>query len=145
MYKHIIIPTDGSVTAMIAVKKGLEFARSINAKVTALSVHEPYHVFALKYDVLAESEDAHNKSVRAKAQKNLDAVIVKAKKMKVVCSPMIVASDEPYEAIIETAKKEKCDLIAMSSHGRTGLTALVVESQTQKILTHSTIPVLVYR
>jgi nucleotide-binding universal stress UspA family protein len=145
MYKHILIPTDGSTLATTAVKQGLDFAKAIGAHVTALTVHEPFHVLTLETDMLTDSPAIYRRHAKAEAKQILDKVEALAKAREVICDCVDVESDHPYEAIIATAKKHKCDLIAMASHGRKGIQSLLLGSETQKVLTHSTLPVLVYR
>ena len=145
MYKHILIPTDGSSLATTAVKQGLDFAKAIGAEVTALTVHEPFHMLTLETDMLTDSPAIYHKRAKAEAKATLDKVEALAKARGVIVHSVDVESDHPYEAIIATAKKRKCDLIAMASHGRKGIQSILLGSETQKVLTHSTLPVLVYR
>ena len=145
MYKHILIPTDGSSLATTAVKQGLDFAKAIGAEVTALTVFEPFHMFTLETEMLTDSPANYRKQAKADAKAKLDKVEALATARGVKCHLIEVESDHPYEAIIATAKKQKCDLIAMASHGRKGIQSILLGSETQKVLTHSTLPVLVYR
>ncbi len=145
MYKHILIPTDGSSLATTAVKQGLDFAKAIGAEVTALTVFEPFHMFTLETEMLTDSPAIYRKQAKADAKATLDKVEALATARGVKCHLIEVESDHPYEAIIATAKKQKCDLIAMASHGRKGIQSILLGSETQKVLTHSTLPVLVYR
>ena len=145
MYKHILIPTDGSSLAMTAVKQGLDFAKAIGAEVTALTVFEPFHLLTLETDMLTDTPEIYHRHAKAEAKATLAKVEALAKARGVACHPIEVESDHPYEAIIATAKKHKCDLIAMASHGRKGIQSVLLGSETQKVLTHSSLPVLVYR
>ena len=145
MYKHILIPTDGSALATTAVKQGLDFAKAIGAEVTALTVHEPFHMFTLETEMLTDTPQIYAKQAKADAKAILAKVEALAKARGVACHLVDTESDHPYEAIIATAKKKKCDLIAIASHGRGGVGAVLIGSETQKVLAHSTIPVLVYR
>ena len=145
MYKHILIPTDGSSLATTAVKQGLDFAKAIGAEVTALTVFEPFHTLTLETEMLTDSPAIYHEHAKAEATAILDRVEALATQRGVTCHRIDVESDHPYEAIIATAKKHKCDLIAMASHGRKGIQSILLGSETQKVLTHSTLPVLVYR
>lgn len=137
MYKHILLPTDGSKLSEKAIKHGIALAKALKAKITAISVTPPFSAFA------PESVTVTDYS-RLAAQ-HLGVVRKAAAASKVVCEVMHVEDDQPYRAIIVAAKKRRCDLIVMASHGRGGISALVLGSVTAKVLTHSTIPVLVYR
>jgi nucleotide-binding universal stress UspA family protein len=129
MYRHILIPTDGSELAERAVTHGLSLAKFVGAKVTVLIVAEAF----AKY---TEQIKKHNASV-------LDRVANAAKQAGVPCDTMQAQDMQPYEAIIATATDRGCDLIVMASHGRGGLSAIVLGSVTNKVLTHTKIPVLV--
>lgn len=145
MYKHILIPTDGSALATTAVKQALEFAKAISAEVTILTVHEPFHLFTLETEMMSDTLAIYNEHAKRHAKAILAKVDTLAKARAVKCTLLDVEADYPYEAIIDTAKKKKCDLIAMASHGHGGVKALILGSETQKVLAHSSIPVLVYR
>mgnify|MGYP003331639530 CR=1 FL=1 len=145
MYRHILIPTDGSALAMTAVKQGLDFAKAIGATVTLLTVHEPFHVFTLETDMLTDSPEIYKNHAKKQAKAILAKCETLAKERNLSYDTLDVEADFPYEAIIATAKKKKCDLIAMASHGHGGIGAVLLGSETQKVLAHSRIPVLVYR
>src|SRR5262245_27381555 len=150
MYRHILIPTDGSELAEHAVTNGLSLAKSLGAKVTVIIVDDPFDWLSVPetragqrqaLDKLAdhkEQVERHTSSVLGRAA---DA----AKKSGVPCDTIRVSNARPYEAIIATASDKGCDLIAMTSHGRGGLSAIVLGGVTNKVLTHTKIPVLVYR
>jgi len=145
MYKHILIPTDGSALATTAVKQALDFAKAIGAEVTILTVHEPFHIFTLETEMISDTSAVYKELAKRHAKAVLEKVDALAKARAVKCTLLDVEADYPYEAIIDTAKKKKCDLIAMASHGHGGVKALILGSETQKVLAHSSIPVLVYR
>jgi nucleotide-binding universal stress UspA family protein len=145
MYKHILIPTDGSALATTAVKQALDFAKAVSAEVTILTVHEPFHIFTLETEMISDTSAIYKKHAKRHAKALLEKVDALAKSRAVKCTLLDVEADYPYEAIIDTAKKKKCDLIAMASHGHGGVKALILGSETQKVLAHSSIPVLVYR
>ena len=147
MFKHILLPTDGSNLSSKAVKRGIEFARKIRARVTALHVVPEFRAFAdegfapLSPALKKRLED----EARARAAKMLEAVARQARLRKVRCATLNVASDLPCQEIIATARKRKCDLIMMASHGRRGLSSLLLGSETAKVLLHAKVPVLVVR
>jgi nucleotide-binding universal stress UspA family protein len=147
MFKHILIPTDGSAVANKAVKAGIQFAASVGAKVTiylALEDAVPYRYsdgYAMPASVLASVE----RLAKERAAKVLTAAKKLADQANVACDTLSGKAFTPYEGITAAAKKKKCDVIFMASHGRRGLTALLMGSVTQKVLVHSKIPVLVYR
>jgi nucleotide-binding universal stress UspA family protein len=147
MFKKILLPTDGSDLSKKAVKKGVEFAKSIGAGVVGFFSPEDYR--ALMYSEYIPpsllSQEEFEENARKAAEKNLAFVEKAAAAAGVPYESYYLSSIAPWEAIVEAAKKKRCDLIFMASHGRTGLGALVLGSQTTKVLTHSKIPVLVYR
>jgi nucleotide-binding universal stress UspA family protein len=145
MYKHILIPTDGTALSDQALEKGIAFAREIGAKVTVLMTIEPAPIVMMAMPQLTEQQARYHQHASEHAARHLDAALAKAKAAGVPCEKVQVDHDHPYEAIIDTAAAKGCDLIAMASHGRRGISALVLGSETQKVLTHSTTPVLVYR
>lgn len=145
MFKHILVPTDGSPLSLTAVDKAVAFARETGAKITAVTVSEPFHVLSTDSRQLAETRQTYAAHSKAEAARNLAAAEARAKAAGVACEVVHVEKDHPYEAIIDTATSRGCDLIAMASHGRRGVSAVLLGSETTKVLTHSTIPVLVYR
>ena len=148
MFKHILLPTDGSKLSDNAVKRGIEFAKSINAKITVIHVVPEFRMVADEGFVApmsAQFKERFEKEARGRAQKVLDKAEKMAKTAEVAYGGVIVNSDFPHQQIIHTAQKLKCDLIMMASHGRRGLPGLLLGSETAKVLTHSKIPVLVVR
>ena len=147
MFKKILLPTDGSELSRKSVRKGVEFAKSINAKVVGFFSPEDYR--ALMYSEYIPpslmSQDEFEANAKKAAEKHLAFVEKTAKVAGVPYEGYYLSSIAPWEAIVEAAKKKRCDLIFMASHGRTGLAGMVLGSQTTKVLTHSKIPVLVYR
>ena len=147
MFKKILLPTDGSELSKKSVKKGIEFAKSINAKVVGFFSPEDYR--ALMYSEYIPpslmSQEEFEANAKKAAEKHLAFVEKTANAAGVPYEGYYLSSIAPWEAIVDAAKKKRCDLIFMASHGRTGLGALVLGSQTTKVLTHSKIPVLVYR
>jgi len=145
MYHHLLIPTDGSALATTAVKQGLDFAKAVGAEVTVLPVHEPFHILTHETEMVTDTYSAFKEHSKKHAKSILEKVETLAEARNIKCELLDLESDYPYEAIINTAKKKKCDLIAMASHGHGGVKAMILGSETQKVVAHSTIPVLVYR
>jgi len=145
MHKHILIPTDGSALSLAAVEYGIALAKSVGAKVTVLTVSTPFHTFAVEPVMVTATPEQYAKQVAAVTKKYLDSAREVALAAGVSCKTVHVEHDHPYLAIIETAAKESCDLIVMASHGRRGISAIALGSETNKVLTHSGIPVLVVR
>jgi nucleotide-binding universal stress UspA family protein len=144
MFKKILLPTDGSELSSKAVQGALKMASQLGASVVGLTVVEPYSYSTLS-EYRPETLEAFEARNAQAAEQRLAPVVEAAKAANVPCETVTVKSFSPYEAIIDTAKKHDCDVIFMASHGRRGLSAVLLGSETQKVLTHSTIPVLVYR
>jgi nucleotide-binding universal stress UspA family protein len=148
-YKHIMLPTDGSDMSRKAEKECVAFAKASGAKVTALHVVSHFHLhfqpWATPKAVHSKIEREHEEEAREIAQKMVSALVARAKEKGVECEGLVVVGDHPYEEIISNAEKRKCDLIMMASHGRRGFDAVLLGSETAKVLTHSKIPVLVVR
>jgi nucleotide-binding universal stress UspA family protein len=148
MFKHILIATDGSELAEKAVAHGIALARHLNAKATAVTVTEPWD--ALSMAALAERNVRnpvadYEEGMAAGANRVLWSVGEVAKRLGYPCSTTYVKDRHPAEGIIETAKAQGCDLIVMASHGRRGLSKLLLGSQANKVVTLSPTPVLIYR
>jgi nucleotide-binding universal stress UspA family protein len=147
MFKHILVPTDGSKLSAKAAKQAVKLAKALGARITGFHAAPDYTstYYGDGYILRAPSAEAQAEVAQKQARKCLSAIEVEAEVEKVPCEVFHVVSDSPYEAIIDAAKKKKCDLIFMASHGRRGLSGLVLGSETQKVLIHSKIPVLVCR
>jgi len=147
MYEHILIPTDGSALSEMAIRQGIAFARAIRAKVTALAVSPSFHLFEVDPIMVGytPSPEQYARDSEARAEKYLAVARVEAGIAGVPCETVHATQDHVYEAIIDTASKKSCDLIFMASHGRKGISAFVLGSETYKVLSHSRIPVLVCR
>ncbi len=145
MYKHILVPDDGSALSAKAVEHGIALAKAVGARITGVTVTPPFHVFAVEPSVLTDTPEVYGKRVAALAAANLDRIQAMAKAVGVSCEVLHLEHDQPYQAIIEAAGGRGCDLIVMASHGRRGMSALVIGSETVKVLTHSKVPVLVCR
>ncbi len=147
MYKHLLVPTDGSQLSNDAVERAINFAKETGARLTALHVMPEYipPAFA-EFPAAGQASFAEFvKATEENARTVLDAVRQSAAAAGVDCETVSVRHTQPYRAIIDTARERACDLIFMASHGRRGLSALVLGSETNKVLTHSNVPVLVFR
>jgi nucleotide-binding universal stress UspA family protein len=148
MYKHILVPTDGSRLSAKAVKAAAALAKQFGARLTGVYVIPPYvppmygeaaiyvpEITPRRYRELSEKE----------AAKALAVVEREARSVQVACKTAWLTDDQPWQGIVRSARKKKCDLIVMASHGRRGLSGLLLGSETTKVLTHSKVPVLVCR
>jgi nucleotide-binding universal stress UspA family protein len=153
MYKHILIPTDGSELSERAVEAGIALASFLHARVTGFTAVPEYQLppeaeIASKHERSAAqgySLADHEREVARQAAQALQRIAEHARAAGVEYDEEFTQCDRPHEAIIRAAREHGCDLIFMASHGRRGLSALLHGSQTQGVLTHSTIPALVYR
>ena len=145
MYAHLLVPTDGSPLSAHAVDEALALARQLGARITFFTAVEPFHVVAYVPEQILETRDAYERHARQEAERRLQQAADKAGAQGVACETLVASSPDAWQAIIDAANERGCDLIAMASHGRRGVKALVLGSVTAKVLTHSTIPVLVYR
>ncbi|MEK8025329.1 MAG: hypothetical protein RLY78_2713 [Pseudomonadota bacterium] len=144
MYTRILVPTDGSEITAKAVQSAVQLARLSGAALSTLSVKEPF-----PYSAISEMQpvppqeyyDAQERLATGRVQAVLDA----ARAAGITADGATVEALHPWEAILEHARERGCDLIVMASHGRRGVAALLIGSETQKVLTHSTLPVLVVR
>ncbi|HWQ40289.1 MAG TPA: universal stress protein [Burkholderiales bacterium] len=146
MYRKILIPTDGSELCRTAAVKGIELARGLGAQVVAF-----HAIPATSYMLYTESGpsdlmvEQFEKEARARGERLTKEVADLAAAQGVPCETLCLVNDHPWEGIIEAANTRGCDLIFMASHGRRGLSALLLGSETMKVLTHTKVPVLVYR
>ncbi len=148
MFKHILLPTDGSKLSNRAVDRGIALAKDLGARITSIHVVPELRMITDESFVMpmgVELQRRYDREAKARAQKMLDAVGQKAQALGIQHAELVVTGELPYEAIIEAAKKQKCDLIMMASHGRRGISGLLLGSETAKVLTHSKVPVLVVR
>lgn len=146
MYRNILIATDGSALAGKAVSHGLGLAKAVGAKVTAVIVETPFNVFDVpesRARHLSEEFALHAEAIKRHATKVLGDVADAAKKAGIACDIVQVEHEQPYQAIIKTAQDKGCDAIIMASHGRSGISAVLLGSVTNKVLTHTAIPVVV--
>jgi len=147
MFKHILVATDGSQLSNQTVERAASFARETGARLTFFYAKPDYPVSFYGEGAIMDptSPEKFAEMADKQAQEILGAAARVAGTAGVECETASVVSDIPYEAIIAEAQARGCDLIFMASHGRRGISALLLGSETQKVLTHSTIPVLVYR
>ena len=148
MYKHILIPTDGSERSERAVAHGCALAAALDAKVTVLTVTTPLHSIATDPKPIADilgSDSFVHEYLYGPADNILAVAENIAADNGMICQTIRLEHEHAYVAIIETAKAKRCDLIVMASHGRRGIAALILGSETMKVLTHGTIAVLVHR
>ena len=149
MYAHILVPTDGSALSDKAVEAAIKLAKLAGARITAFHAMEPYPlqgayaaeasgVAELQPEIFAERSEEYAKRV-------LESVAIAANAAGVRCTTHYATCRSPSQAIVDKARAENCDLIVMASHGRRGLEGFLLGSETQKVLTHTSIPVLVYR
>ena len=145
MFKHILVPVDGSEFSDRAIDAGVRFAKSINARITGF-IAEPDYTLPLYGEIVtrqAESMEAYTKRARQHAETVLKRMGNRARTEGVEFATAFVQSDMPAEAIVDAAEENGCDLILMASHGRRGLDKLIHGSVTGKVMTHTQIPVLV--
>lgn len=153
MFKHVLLPTDGSELSERAARDGLRFAKSISAQVTGLHITPLFYpselqayaapaIAAREYDARAREHEEFSKENAARALEPIERMALEA---GVVCSTVHRVADSPWEVIINVAAERGCDVIFMASHGRRGVSALLIGSETNKVLTHTKIPVLVWR
>jgi len=147
MFRHILIPTDGSPVSAKAVKAGIAFAKQIGAKVTGYCALEPVYaqIYGEGYMITGRALTQMEKRARQVGERYVSGIGKAAKAAGVPFQGHVSKADSPYAGIIAAATQKHCDLIFMASHGRHGLAALIMGSVTHKVLTHSRIPVLVHR
>ena len=148
MFKHILAATDGSRLSDKALDAAIGLARDLGARLTAFHATQDYPImpFAEYATVAGSLSPAMWKADQEKrARRILAKVEAKARRAGVTCDTTFTVAVHPYEALLQSAKKARCDLIVMASHGRRGLQGVVLGSETNKVLTHGKLPVLVYR
>lgn len=144
MFKHILVPTDGSDLSQKAIDGAIDLARSVGARITAYAClpQYPYPAFS---EVVIEPPDEFQQRSAREAREHLDDVEQAAREAGIACTSQTSVHPSPYLGIIEAAEQGGCDVIFMASHGRKGLGSLLIGSETQRVLTHTKIPVIVYR
>lgn len=144
MFQRILVPTDGSDITAKAVQTGISLAKSLGATLHTISVKEPFPYSAISEMQPTPPQEFFDAQERIAGQRVKD-VLAACEAAGVPCEGHTVEALHPWEAIIDHAKLNNCDVLVMASHGRRGVSALLLGSETQKVLTHSTIPVLVVR
>ena len=147
MFRHILLPSDGSRLAMKGVRAGVRLAKALGARVTAVHVTPPYvpaYGEAMLY-IPAVGASEHQKACERSAKKVLAAAQAEARRAGVRCDTRTITDPQPWGAILRLARSRKCDAIAIASHGHGALGGLILGSETQRVLAHSRIPVLVIR
>lgn len=149
MYRNILIPTDGSDLSDKAIVHGVALAAAIGSKITFVTVAGTLNTMSGEPEMVVAMPEEYKRFVHTylneETDQRLTAARSAAKASGVPCETFCVQHDHPYQAIIDVAQREECDLILMASHGRRGVSAVILGSETAKVLTHSKIPVLVYR
>jgi len=145
MFKHILLPTDGSDLSLRAIERGVALAKAMGAQVTGFHATPTFHVFAYEALQVEFTREEYLRVSAEQAANLLGTVESAARAAGVACESVSTVSDHPYEDILRTATERGCDLIVMASHGRRGVKGLLLGSETQKVLTHGNVPVLVYR
>ncbi len=144
MFKHILVPTDGSDLSQKAIDGAIDLARSVGARITAYACLPQYPYTPFSEVVVEPPADFQQRSER-EAREHLNEVEQAARLAGVACASQTSVHPSPYLGIIEAAEQGGCDVIFMASHGRKGLGSLLIGSETQRVLTHTKIPVIVYR
>jgi nucleotide-binding universal stress UspA family protein len=143
LFTHVLIPTDGSELSQRASATGIRFAKEMKARITGISVIPKFRVLAYEAALADDTKDHFLAESRVRAERHLAALKRAAEEEGVVCDMVVEASDQVDDAIVQTAEAKGCDLILMASRGRRGLQSLLLGSETQKVLTHTKIPVLI--
>lgn len=145
MFAHLLIATDGSELAGKAVQQGVALAKAMSARVTMVTVTEPWHTFAAGETMVAFPVEEYEANITNSAEATLSEAKRVATDAGVTCDTVHVKDSYPADGIIEAAKKGACDLIVMASHGRRGFSRLLLGSQANHVVTHSEVPVLICR
>jgi nucleotide-binding universal stress UspA family protein len=145
MLDHILIPTDGTELSARAAAFAVQLAKKMAAKVTAVTVTTPADAMMVGEVRIIRNAEEYEERVSVSARAMLDVIGTLAAEANVPCEKLHVRSESPWHGILETAKSRKADMIVMASHGRRGLSAMLIGSETQKVVNHSHIPVTIYR
>jgi nucleotide-binding universal stress UspA family protein len=149
MYKHILVPTDGSALSLKAARAAAGLAKRVKARISVVHVIPPYMPPMAPEGMVAYPDMLSPQAYKKATEKEASAMLARVAKTihakKVACQTMSATYDRPWRGIIKTAKSRRCDLIVMASHGRSGLAGVLLGSETAKVLTHSKTPVLVCR
>lgn len=145
MFKSILLPTDGSQLSERATQTAIEFAKIHGARITAVSVVMPLPFVPLADAAVMPDAGLYDREMRRNVEAGLDRVRAAAAAAGIPCETVLGEAISPYEVIVKTAEERHCDIIVMASHGRKGLNKLFLGSETQKVLAHTHLPVLVLR
>ena len=145
MFKHMLVAVDGSTLSDTTYRKAIELALPLRASITAIQVVAHYDVMRLQTGLLQETRERYMHEAYRQAEEYLATIAKDAASAGVTCDTACVTGDHIFQAILDEAEARKCDLIVMASHGRRGLQALLIGSETQRVRAHTRIPVLVYR
>ena len=144
MYQHILLPTDGSALARLAVREGIALAKALGARLSTITVKEPFPYSAISEMQPVPPQEFYDAQERI-ALNRVKEVVAAANKAGLDCQAFTVEAQHPWEAIVDHAKSQSCDLIVMASHGRRGVSALLLGSETTRVLVHCDVPVLVVK
>ncbi|MGX6570748.1 universal stress protein [Cupriavidus necator] len=145
MFQHLLVPTDGSTLSEAAIRAAVTLAKAFEARITGVHVIPEFHVFTHRIDMLEDTQERYAQLAEQRAEQYLAEISQAAQEAGLACEMISVTHNHPYEAIIRAGEERNCDLIVMASHGLGGLQGLLLGSETQKVLTHCNIPVLVVR
>lgn len=144
MFKHILVPVDGSATALLAMDKAVQLARAFSGRITVIHVIDPYPFVGIGAD-FAYGQAEYLTAAKASAQKALETATATAAAAGVECAQRVIEGSSVFEGILQAATESGADLLIMGSHGRQGIEKLLLGSETQRVLSHTTLPVLVVR
>ncbi|WP_426173769.1 universal stress protein [Massilia sp. TWR1-2-2] len=145
MFKRILLPTDGSEQSERAILAAVAFAKELGAEVLGLTVVPQFHTFTYHAEMVEDTSDQFAVDSAKRAVTYLEFISGAAREAGIACTCEQVMSDDPWKVIVDAAVSRQCDLIAMGSHGRRGIAGVLLGSQTQKVLVHSKVPVLIFR
>ena len=147
MFKHLLVPTDGTPLSQQAVSRAISFAREAGARITFFSAEQRFPTLYCGEGAISDAHlpTRYHEEVDCVAHEIVNAAEKMARQAGVDCCTLVLVSDSPSEAIIKAAKRNECDLIFMASHGHSGIRELLLGGETQQVLMHSRIPVLVHR
>ncbi|MTV36333.1 universal stress protein [Duganella radicis] len=145
MFKHILFPTDGEAPSVAAIGPCIAFAKDSGARLSVLHVRMPFHFLSAHPAMVSDTPKEYAQHSQQRASACLEQVAAACRAQGVACDTLSVEHELPNQAIIDAVREHGCDLVAMASHGRKGMEALFLGSETQKVLSRSPVPVLVLR
>lgn len=145
MFKKILVPTDGSALSIRASNAAIAFAQANGSSIVAIAVAEIYPYPLIPEGGIVPDLTGYEDTIRMSARQQVDSVTANAVAAGVSCKSLTVQGFSPHEEILAAAREHDCDLIWMASHGRKGMDRLLMGSETQRVLAHATVPVLVFR